>query len=111
MKLYLSPGACSLSCHIALHEGGIAHVIVKVNLRNHETEDGRDYYTVNPNGSVPALQIDSGMSRLGLAPGARLHRSADERGGGSLPRQSSSDPRLRPARTLMGGRAAPGAPW
>ena len=60
MKLYLSPGACSLSCHIALHEGGIAHEIVKVNLRSHETEDGRDYYTVNPNGSVPALQIDSG---------------------------------------------------
>lgn len=60
MKLYYSPGACSLSCHIALHEGGIAHEIVKVNLRSHETEDGRDFYKINANGSVPALELDSG---------------------------------------------------
>lgn len=60
MKLYYSPGACSLSCHIALQEGGIAHELVKVNLRAHETEDGRDYYTINPNGSVPALETDGG---------------------------------------------------
>ena len=44
MKLYLSPGACSLADHIALHEAGLDFDRVKVDLKAHKTEDGRDYY-------------------------------------------------------------------
>ena len=58
MKLYYAPGACSLSPHIVLKEAGIAHEIVKVNLRQHQTESGEDYYKINPKGSVPAIAID-----------------------------------------------------
>jgi glutathione S-transferase len=60
MRLYLAPGACSLADHIALHEAGIAFDRVKVDLKTHMTEDGRDYRTVNPKGYVPALVFDDG---------------------------------------------------
>ena len=38
MKLYYSPGACSLSPHIALHEAGLAHELVRVDLKAKKTE-------------------------------------------------------------------------
>ena len=60
MKLYYSPGACSLSPHIALLESGLAHDLVKVDLRAKKLENGDDYLKVNPKGQVPALQLDSG---------------------------------------------------
>ena len=60
MKLYLSPGACSLADHIALHEAGIEFDRVRVDLKAHRTEDDRDYYQINPKGYVPALQFDDG---------------------------------------------------
>jgi glutathione S-transferase len=60
MRLYFAPGACSLADHIALHEAGIAFDRVKVDLETHMTEDGRDYWTVNPKGYVPALVFDDG---------------------------------------------------
>lgn len=60
MKLYYSPGACSLSPHIALKEAGIPHELVKVDLRAKKTADGADYAAINPKGQVPALQLDSG---------------------------------------------------
>jgi glutathione S-transferase len=60
MKLYYSPGACSLSPHIALLEAGLAHDLVKVDLRAKKLENGDDYLKVNPKGQVPALQLDSG---------------------------------------------------
>jgi glutathione S-transferase len=60
MKLYYSPGACSLSPHIALHEAGLQHELVKVDLRAKKLENGDDYLKVNPKGQVPALLLDSG---------------------------------------------------
>ena len=60
MKLYYSPGACSLSPHIALLEAGLAHDLVKVDLRAKKLENGDDYLKVNPKGQVPALMLDNG---------------------------------------------------
>ena len=60
MKLYFAPGACSQAPHILLHEIGISHEAARVDLKSHTLEDGSSYYTVNPKGSVPALQLDSG---------------------------------------------------
>src|SRR3954468_24452141 len=60
MKLYYSPGACSLSPHIALLEAGLAHDLVKVDVRAKKLENGDDYLKVNPKGQVPALQLDNG---------------------------------------------------
>ena len=61
MKLYLSPGACSLSPHIVLLEAGLAFTTERVNLGTKVTAGGSDYHTINPKGSVPALQLDDGQ--------------------------------------------------
>jgi glutathione S-transferase len=60
MKLYYSPGACSLSPHIALLEAGIAHDLMKVDLKAKKLEDGGDFLTLNPKGQVPVLVLDNG---------------------------------------------------
>ncbi len=60
MKLYYSPGACSLSPHIVAEEAGIPIELEKVDLAKHKTEGGQDYLTVNPKGYVPALRLDDG---------------------------------------------------
>ncbi len=60
MKLYFAPGACSLSPHIVLEEAGIAAETEQVNNQEKKTKSGKDYWTVNPKGQVPALQLDSG---------------------------------------------------
>lgn len=61
MKLYYSPGACSLVPHILLRETALPHTLVKVDLGKHVTEPGLDYYGVNPKGSVPVLELDDGQ--------------------------------------------------
>lgn len=60
MKLYYSPGACSFAPHIALHEAAMPFEAVKVDLRSHKLADGTDYYTINPKGYVPLLELDDG---------------------------------------------------
>jgi glutathione S-transferase len=60
MKLYLSPGACSLADHIALHEAGFEFDRIKVDLKAKRTADGRDFNRINPKGYVPVLEFDDG---------------------------------------------------
>jgi len=60
MKLYYSPGACSLSPHIALHEAGLAYTPVLASTKSHKLQDGTDFYGINPLGYVPLLELDNG---------------------------------------------------
>ncbi|MGH8370266.1 MAG: glutathione S-transferase N-terminal domain-containing protein, partial [Gammaproteobacteria bacterium] len=61
MKLYYAQGACSLAPHIVLRELGLPFEAVRVDLKTHRLADGTDYYTINPKGYVPALQLDDGQ--------------------------------------------------
>ena len=67
MKLYYSPGACSLSPHIVLHEAGLTFEIALASTKTHKLADGTDFYTVNPKGYVPLLELDNG-ERLSEGP-------------------------------------------
>ena len=67
MKLYYSPGACSLSPHIVLREAGLAFQPVMTSTKTHQLPDGSDYYTINPRGYVPVLELDNG-ERLSEGP-------------------------------------------
>lgn len=61
MKLYFSPGACSLSPHIVLRELGLPFEAVLASTKTHKLVDGTDYYTINPKGYVPLLELDDGQ--------------------------------------------------
>lgn len=67
MKLYYSPGACSLSPHIVFREAGLPVTLVKASTKTHQLDDGTDYYAINPKGYVPLLELDSG-ERLSEGP-------------------------------------------
>jgi len=82
MKLFYSPGACSMAPHIVAREAGIPVDLVKVDIPNKKTEDGGDFWQINPKGYVPALQLDDGrvLTEVGVicqyladqAPGSKL---------------------------------------
>jgi glutathione S-transferase len=82
MKLYFSPGACSLSPHIVLLEAGLQFTSERVDLREKKTAGGEDFRAINPKGYVPALALDDGtlltegpaivQYLADLAPGAGL---------------------------------------
>lgn len=67
MKLFYSPGACSLAPHIVLREAGLSFEPVLASTKTHKLADGTDYYTINAKGYVPLLELDDGQ-RLSEGP-------------------------------------------
>jgi len=61
MKLYFSPGACSLSPRIVLMEAGLPFTAEKVDTKSKKTLSGADYFGINSKGAVPALELDDGQ--------------------------------------------------
>jgi len=61
MKLYYSPGACSLSPNIVAHELGLSLQLIKVDLKSKKTESGADFLAITHKGYVPCLELDNGQ--------------------------------------------------
>ncbi len=93
MKLYYSPGACSLSPHIALREAGLKFDLVRVDLATKRTEAGDDFRAVNPNGYVPVLILDDGM--VLMEGPAIVQYVADQAPGKHLAPENGTLPRYR----------------
>ena len=62
MKLYFSPGACSLSPHIVLRETGANFELEQVDNKEKKTKTGKDFWQINPKGQVPVLELDDGST-------------------------------------------------
>jgi glutathione S-transferase len=90
MRLYYSPGACSLAPHIVSREAGVPVELVKVDLANKITERGEDFRIVNPKGSIPALALADGTV---LTEGAVVSQFIADKtpGAGLLPAQGTFD--------------------
>jgi glutathione S-transferase len=93
MKLYYSPGACSLSPHIVLREAGLAFEPVMAPTKTHKLQDGTDYYSINPLGYVPLLELDDG-TRLREGP-AIIQYIADQVPNKNLAPANGTLPRYR----------------
>ncbi len=93
MKLYFSPGACSLASNIAFHEAGIAYDKSVVDLATHKTAEGEDFYAINDKGYVPYLRLDDGQ---GLSEGvAILQYIADQKPASKLAPAAGTLERVR----------------
>lgn len=93
MKLYYSPGACSLSPHITLLEAGLPATLVKVDTKTHKLASGEDFYAINAKGYVPVLDLDDGR-RLTEGP-AIVQYLADRNPGARLAPAAGSFERYR----------------
>ncbi|HEV7577859.1 MAG TPA: glutathione transferase GstA [Caldimonas sp.] len=93
MKLYYSPGACSLSPHIVLREAGLKFELVLTSTKTHKLQDGSDFYAINPKGYVPVLELDSG-ERLTEGP-VIVQYIADQVPGKQLAPAAGTMPRYR----------------
>ena len=93
MKLYFSPGACSLAPHITLYESGLPFTADKVDMRSRQTSDGQDFRAINPLGYVPALMLDNG-DLLNECP-AILVYLADQKPDAALAPPAGTMPRYR----------------
>jgi len=60
MKLFIKPGACSLSPHIVLEELGLPYETETVDFKSKKTASGADYLAINSKGYVPALLLEDG---------------------------------------------------
>lgn len=60
MKLYYSPGACSLASHIVLAESGAEYSVERADIRAKKTESGGDFTAISPRGAVPVLVLEDG---------------------------------------------------
>ncbi|BDT60974.1 glutathione S-transferase [Massilia varians] len=82
MKLYISPGACSLAPHIALIAAGLPFAVERVNLKTKAIASGGDYRDINDKGALPALQLDDG--RVLTEAAVLLQYVADQAPGANL---------------------------
>lgn len=93
MKLYYTPGACSMAPHIALREAGLGFDLEKVDLMGKKTETGADFTAINPKGYVPALKLDNG--ELLTEAGVILQYIADQKPASGLAPAAGTLPRYR----------------
>lgn len=93
MRLYYSPGACSLAPHIVLRESQASFSLVRVNTATHRVEDGSDYYAIAPKGQVPVLELPDG-TRISEGPVVSQY-IADKLGSTSLLPEHGSLERVR----------------
>ena len=90
MKLYFAPGACSLSPHIVLREAGAKFDLEQVDLREKKTKKGDDYWTINPKGQVPLLELDDGQM-ISEGPAIAEYVADKNPGAGIIPAAGSID--------------------
>ncbi|MGO4525216.1 glutathione transferase GstA [Microvirga sp. 2MCAF35] len=93
MKLYYSPGACSLAPHIVAREAGLPVTLVKVDLSKHLTETGENYRAINPKGYVPAIALQDGSLLTEAA--AIIQYLADQQPGAGLAPANGTTERYR----------------
>lgn len=90
MKLYFSPGACSLAPHIALREAGATFDLEQVNNKEKKTKSGADFWQINPKGYVPVLELDNG-ERITENPAILQYIGDQNPGSGLVPAYGSMD--------------------
>jgi len=89
MKIYHSPGACSMACHIALEEAQADYERVPVRLAERENRRP-DYLAIHPRGFVPVLELDNGQ-RLTEAAAILLHIARRYPSAALLPEAGSAE--------------------
>ena len=90
MKLYFAPGACSLSPHIVSREAGIPLEFEQVDNREKKTKSGADFWSINPKGYVPVLEIDNGQ-RLTEGPAIVQYLADQKPASGLMPAAGTLD--------------------